>query len=143
MASDVAAEDGEGPGPSKKAKSVIPAFRFRMLLISRSESAPPSTEVDNIAERGDGPTTDGQTVVNAASLPVTAGGDPLPPASNGSEIPSDVQPPPAIQGMAPLSAAAMSSFASAANGVTSDLNATNGTEGRDSKVVLNGASAST
>jgi len=45
--------------------------------------------------------------------------------------------------MAPLSAAAMSSFASAANGVTTDAAAGNGTgtqEG-DGKVVLNGVSS--
>lgn len=115
---------------------------------NRSESAPPSTEIENIAERGDGPsttTTNGQTQgAHAASLPVTAGGDPLPPSTNGSEVPADVQPPPAIEGMAPLSAAAMSSFASAANGVTTEAATSNGNgtgQDGDGKVVLNGVSS--
>ena len=118
----------------------------------RSESIPPSTEVENIAKRGDGPSTSTATATNgqtqsqgahAASLPVTAGGDPLPPSTNGSDIPADVQPPPAIEGMAPLSAAALSSFASAANGVTTDAATSNGngTQEGDGKVVLNGVSS--
>jgi poly(A) polymerase len=111
----------------------------------RSESVPPSTEIENLAERGDGPSTTTQiTTTDAASLPVTAGGDPLPPSINGSEVPLDVQPPPAIEGMAPLSAAAMSSFASAANGVTNaEPGSTNGAgaENGDGKVILNGVSS--
>lgn len=133
----------EGPGPSKKAKwvSQLCLILLDLLLMFRSDSIPPSTEVENIAERGDGP-SESRQAPNAASLPQTAGGDPLPPATNGSEIPSDLAPPPAIQGMAPLSATAMSSFASAANGVTTAPNTTNGTNGGtqtgDGKVVLNG-----
>jgi hypothetical protein len=112
-------------------------------LTSRSESVPPSTEIDNIAERGDGPSTTTTNGAHVASLPVTAGGDPLPPSTNGSEVATNVEPPPGIEGMAPLSAAAMSSFASAANGVTTDAATSNGNgngqEG-DGKVVLNGVS---
>jgi hypothetical protein len=113
-------------------------------LTSRSESVPPSTEIENIAERGDGPSTTSTNGAHAASLPVTAGGDPLPPSTNGSEVATNVEPPPGIEGMAPLSAAAMSSFASAANGVTTDAATSNGNgngqEG-DGKVVLNGVSS--
>ena len=133
----------EGPGPSKKAKFVVRS-EVATKLTGRSESVPPSTEIENLAERGDGPSTATTNGADAASLPVTAGGDPLPPSTNGSEVATNVEPPPAIQGMAPLSAAAMSSFASAANGVTTDAATSNGNrngqEG-DGKVVLNGVSS--
>jgi poly(A) polymerase len=110
----------------------------------RSDSIPPSTEIENIAERGDGP-SESRQAADAASLPQTAGGDPLPPALNGANVASDLAPPPAIEGMAPLTATAMSSFASAANGVTTGPESTNGTNGApstgDGKVVLNGVSS--
>jgi poly(A) polymerase len=106
----------------------------------RSESIP-SSEFDIITETADG-TSASRPVVQAASLPQTAGGDPLPPTSNGSSVLSEIAPPPAIQGMAPLSATAMSSFASAANGVTTD-SSNGGPQSGDGKVVLNGVSGST
>jgi hypothetical protein len=54
-------------------------------------------------------------VSTPAALPIPTGADPVP--ANDSGI-VDVQPPPAIEGMPPLSATAMASFASAAKGVT-------------------------
>jgi len=58
-------------------------------------------------------------VRNNTPIPIPTGPD-LRPVSNGQllDITLDIAPPPAIQGMPPLSATAMSSFASAAKGVT-------------------------
>lgn len=115
---------------------------------SRADSVNPTTV--NTPDESGPATPDGRLAALAATLPVTAGGDPLPPGTNGSAQPTDLPPPPSIEGMPPLSATAMSSFASAANGVTtaqagSEANA-NGTNGQatstqtasDGKVVLNG-----
>lgn len=51
-----------------------------------------------------------------ATVPVASGADPVP--VNGNVVVPELLPPPAIQGMPPLSTEAMAGFASAARGVT-------------------------
>lgn len=75
-------------------------------------------------------------------IPIPNGADPVP--SNGTNphnpAPIDIAPPPGIEDMPPLSAAAMSSFASAAKGVTTkaEVGETNNEGGL---LVLSGAAS--
>jgi poly(A) polymerase len=70
-----------------------------------------------------------------AALPIPTGADPVP--SNGNaEL--NVEPPPGIEGMPPLSTTAMSSFATAAKGVTTKQEAGESSN-TDGLLVLNGA----
>ncbi|ORX35170.1 putative polynucleotide adenylyltransferase [Kockovaella imperatae] len=97
-------EDGlDDQGPSKRVKAE-PTEMLSSSLPSTTSSATTATRTD--------PT------------PIPIGADQTP-ATNGSHTegadganPQDIPPPPSIQGMPPLSATAMSSFASAAKGVT-------------------------
>lgn len=74
------------------------------------------------------------------ALPVTAGGDPVPAGANGSVSDIDIRPPPGIEDMPPLSATAMSSFASAAKGVTTKDDLGPGQNGNaQGLLVLNGS----
>ena len=70
-----------------------------------------------------------------ASVLAPSGADPTP-ITNGQVV--DLEPPPAIQGMPPLSATAMSSFASAAKGVTTKQEV-NELDNKEGLIILNGA----
>lgn len=68
-------------------------------------------------------------------VPIPTGADPLP-NSNGAVV--EIEPPPAIEGMPPLSGAAMSSFASAAKGVTTKQEMEE-LDNKQGLIVLNGS----
>jgi poly(A) polymerase len=71
-------------------------------------------------------------------LPISNGPDPTPKNGIHTNTSINIPPPPGIEGMKPLSAAVMSSFASAAGGVVEVGNV--GQNGGEGRVVLNGAS---
>lgn len=72
------------------------------------------------------------------AVPTPTGADPLPAGGNGHSA-DTIQPPPGIADMPPLSATAMASFATAANGVaTQEAVGEGNPEGR---LVLNSSAA--
>ncbi|WWD22616.1 hypothetical protein CI109_107109 [Kwoniella shandongensis] len=70
-------------------------------------------------------------------VPIPNGADPVPPPSSNGVQAMDIQPPPGIENMPPLSATAMSSFATAAKGVATDQDSNS-----EGLLVLNGGAAS-
>jgi poly(A) polymerase len=75
----------------------------------------------------------------AHTLPGTNGADPTP---NGAIPPNvDLAPPPGLENMAPLSATAMASFASAAKGVTTAQEVQEEGGNTEGLLVLNGSTA--
>lgn len=105
-------EEMNAQGPSKRAKST-----------------PVESEANGLVEDS---TPIPETRADAPTLPASTEGDPLPPSTTAVE---DIAPPPGIEGLPPLSATAIASFASAAKGVT-----TNGAD-TEGKVVLSGANS--
>ncbi|ORY26955.1 Poly(A) polymerase central domain-domain-containing protein [Naematelia encephala] len=140
---------GGGPGPSKRSKYVE-----RLLVLDKAQllRATPSEELNgqlknialltprgetsgSVTPNGSFPST---TAPTSSSLSAPTGADPSIPNSSASV---EVAPPPGIEDMPPLSATAMSSFASAANGVTTEDQA-GGTNGNaEGLVMLKGAAS--
>lgn len=76
--------------------------------------------------------------LNTQPVPIPTGADPTP---NGtSHITTNLAPPPGIENMPPLSAAAMASFASAARGVTTAAEVKEEGGNKEGLLVLNGTS---
>jgi len=75
----------------------------------------------------------------AHSLSVSTGADPTPNGTTSTNV--DLAPPPGLENMAPLSAAAMASFASAAKGVTTAQEVQEEGGNAEGLLVLNGSTA--
>ena len=107
----------------------------RALQYVTSETEPQSqSHLPTLSPEGLASGTSELHLKTAISSP--AAPDPVPvPISNGAPI--EVAPPPAIEGMPPLSATAMSSFASAAKGVTT-RDEVNELDNKEGLIVLNG-----
>lgn len=100
-------ETVDGQGPSKRSRSTVDSDDVPGTNGLHSLDEPPSDPSDQVAN----PTA--PAIVSAGSSAVaTANGN-----GNSAPMSADIAPPPAIQGMPPLSTTAMSSFASAEKGV--------------------------
>lgn len=127
---------GRASGPSEL---IEPLSLVELLADCRATSNGPDSIQDDAPL--DSPDMRLATAMTAA-LPVTAGGDPVPQGTNGTASTVDVKPPPGIENMPPLSATAISSFASAAKGVTTKEDAGPGQTGNPAGLlVLNGSKA--
>lgn len=134
--SEVIPEDSiDGQGPSKRPKFVLLTFTFTMRgrggKLTFGHRATPNDPLPL--------STNGTSHPAGAALPIPpSGADPTPLATSqplSETVKANLEPPPAIEGMPPLSNVAMASFASAAKGVTT------AEEGKEGLLVLNGAAA--
>ncbi|KAI9633303.1 putative polynucleotide adenylyltransferase [Dioszegia hungarica] len=114
----------DGQGPSKRPKSALGSDDARLAdgTVLSSHSAPieqTPNGVPLLPLRTPQPQmASGSSYPLSAHVPTANDADPVP--TNGNSVMPDMAPPPAIQGMKPLSSESMAGFASAAKGVTTE-----------------------
>ncbi|KAK8844831.1 hypothetical protein IAR55_006681 [Kwoniella newhampshirensis] len=130
---DVGAEEShEGQGPSKRSKATT----------SDIGSSGPQSETLPVPSPDETPASTPNMTPASLNLfpngvPVPNGADPIPPVESNGVQAVDIEPPPGIENMPPLSATAMSSFATAAKGVATDQDSNS-----EGLLVLNGSTVS-
>ena len=127
------------PKPKKKGKRVQQIAQAESGVEGGVEEQGPSKRSKATPTEEAGQLNLGTTANSTSTDPHTP--DPVPAQNGTAAARTDIAPPPGLENVPPLSAAAMASFASAAKGVTTVQEVQDEGGNREGLLVLNGATA--